>query len=70
MDKKDKMSEYLLKQYIDIDNVNINLPFRKILAFLYNCKCTDCGGNDNTGDCLIEKDYYEKVNKFVEITYL
>lgn len=70
MDKKDKMSEYLLKQYIDIDNVNINLPFRKILAFLYNCKCTDCGGNDNIADCKIEKDYYDKVNKFTEITYL
>ena len=29
MDKKDKMSEYLLKQYIDIDNVNINIPLKK-----------------------------------------
>lgn len=70
MDKKDKMSEYLLKQYIDIDNVNINIPFRKILSFLYNCKCTDCGGNDNTGVCLIEKDYYNKRLHYVKHTYV
>ena len=44
----------------------------KLLSILYNCKCTDCGGNDNTGACLIEKDYYNNKKRinYVKHTFV
>jgi len=45
---------------------------RLSLAKIYNCQCTDCGGNDAMTTCLVEKAYENMLlgKKFMKITRL
>ena len=70
MTTRQEIIKYIAEQYYDLNfNIMKEPPF-KLLSILYNCKCTDCGGNDNTGVCLIEKDYYNKSLLYVKHTYV
>lgn len=70
MTTRQEIIKYIAEQYYDLNfNIMGETPF-KLLSILYNCKCTDCGGNDNTGVCLIEKDYYNKRLLYAKHTYV
>lgn len=42
---------------------------RKFLSQFYECKCTDCGGNDAVNDCKLETIYFKSMNVESKNTY-
>jgi len=32
----------------------------RYLALIYNCDCTDCGGNDISRKCAVEQNFFKK----------
>lgn len=70
MASREEIRDYILTQYYNIDLKKINISLVSLLKIIYNCDCTDCGGNDSCKDCEIEKDYYSKNKKYKQFTYL
>lgn len=70
MTSRKEIQDYILNQYYNIDLKKIDISIISLLKILYNCDCTDCGGNDSYKECEIEKDYYSKNKKYTRFTYL
>ena len=53
-----------------INNIEKNNLVVKNLSFIYNCKCTDCDGNDSIIPCSIETEYFKKKRVSIKVSTL
>lgn len=66
MSTKKDIYDYIINKYKIIDNENI--PIVTLLKIIYNCNCTDCGGDDSISSCKIEDEYYNTRKSNIRIS--